>query len=213
MKRIVTIILTLLVFAACSNVDQRALNDIRATIITNKGKINVYLYPEGAPLTVLSFINLAERGYYDGLTFHRVVENFVIQGGDPLGNGTGGPGYKFKNEIATDWLNFYDSGMLAMANSGPDTNGSQFFITHRETPSLNGGYTVFGETKDDKDQKVVDKIEQGDIIETIIITGETEWLYKKYKSQVEEWNNILNENGFGDKRLEKQEVVETSTEE
>ncbi len=213
MKRIITVILTLLVFGACSNVNQRALNDIRATIITNKGKINLYLYPEGAPLTVLSFINLAERGYYNNLTFHRVVENFVVQGGDPLGNGTGGPGYKFKNEVATDWLNFYDSGMLAMANSGPDTNGSQFFITHRETPSLNGGYTVFGETIDDKDQKVVDKIEQGDIIETIVITGDTGWLYKKYRSQVEEWNKILDENGFTDKRLEKKEVVETSTEE
>ncbi len=212
MKKIIAVILTLLVFGACSNKDKRALNDIRATIITNKGKINVYLYPEGAPLTVLSFINLAKRGYYNGLTFHRVVENFVIQGGDPLGNGTGGPGYQFKNEIATDWLNFYDSGMLAMANSGPDTNGSQFFITHRETPSLNGGYTIFGETINDKDQKVVDKIKQDDTIETIIITGNTERLYKKYEDQVTKWNKILDENGFTYKRLNKTEENNTSEE-
>jgi cyclophilin family peptidyl-prolyl cis-trans isomerase len=195
MKKFIFII-ALLVMAACSNTSQKQLNDIRATIKTNKGDINLYLYPEAAPLAVLNFINLAERGFYNDLTFHRVVENFVIQGGDPLGTGTGGPGYTFENELAVEWLNFYDSGILAMANNGPDTNGSQFFITINPAQSLNGNYTAFGEIIDKADKIVVEKIEKGDIIKEITITGNTNWLYAKYKDTVESWNKTLDENDF-----------------
>lgn len=213
MKKIIVLMLTLLTLVACSNTEKKNVSyDIRAVIKTNKGDINLYLYPEeeGAPLTVLNFVNLAQRGFYDGLTFHRVVEKFVIQGGDPKGDGTGGPGYQFKNEIALDWLNFYDSGMLAMANSGPDTNGSQFFITLNETTSLNGSYTIFGEVVDNADQKIVEKIKIGDTINTIQIVGNTSWLYAKYKDQVDEWNKILDEQGFSDKRKAATPVMDTT---
>ena len=203
MKKLILII-TLLVMAACSNTSQKQLNDIRATVKTNKGDINLYLYPEAAPIAVLNFINLAERGFYNDLTFHRVVENFVIQGGDPLGTGIGGPGYTFENETSVEWLNFYDSGILAMANNGPDTNGSQFFITLNAAQSLNGNYTAFGEIIDKSDKIVVEKIEEGDIIKEITITGNTNWLYAKYKDTVESWNKTLDENNF----VIKEKIVE-----
>lgn len=203
MKKLILVI-ALLIMAACSNTSQKQLNDIRATVKTNKGDINLYLYPEAAPLAVINFINLAERGFYNDLTFHRVVENFVIQGGDPLGTGMGGPGYTFENEIAIEWLNFYDSGILAMANNGPDTNGSQFFITLNAAQSLNGNYTAFGEIIDKADKIVVEKIEEGDIIEEITITGNTNWLYAEYKDTVENWNKTLDENNF----VKKEKIVE-----
>ena len=193
MKKIALLILSLFLFA-CTGADKKAtnVNDIRATVYTSKGQINLYLYPESAPLAVANFVNLSKRGFYNGLTFHRVVENFVVQGGDPLGNGTGGPGYSFKDEIAIDWLNFYDAGMLAMANSGPNTNGSQFFITLRATPQLNGVHTVFGEVVSvTKDMKVVKNISQGDIIEKIEIIGDTKPLFDKYAKEIAEWNKVL----------------------
>lgn len=208
MRKIILIFSTMFLLLACSNTSQRQLNDIRARIKTNKGDINVYLYPEAAPITVLSFINLAKRGYYNNLTFHRVVEKTLIQGGDPVGDGTGGPGYFIDNEIALSWLNFYDSGMLAMANAGPNTNGSQFFITLREINSLNGDYTVFGEIIDTKDARIVSNIVQGDIIESIEILGNTEWLYKEYKEKVEEWNTILDNNNYFDLRNKVTELKE-----
>ena len=193
MKKIVLLVLSLFLFA-CTGVDKKStnVNDIRATIYTSKGQINLYLYPEAAPLAVANFVNLSKRGFYNGLTFHRVVENFVVQGGDPLGNGTGGPGYSFGDEIAIDWLNFYDVGMLAMANSGPGTNGSQFFVTLRATPQLNGVHTVFGEVvSTTKDMKIVKNISQGDIIEKIEIKGDTKTLFDKYSKEISEWNKIL----------------------
>lgn len=193
MKKIIILALTLFLFA-CTGAEKKAINvnDIRATVYTNKGQINLYLYPESAPLAVANFVNLSQRGFYNGLTFHRIVENFVVQGGDPLGNGTGGPGYSFQDEFAIDWLNFYDSGMLAMANSGVNTNGSQFFITLKATPQLNGVHTVFGEVvSPTKDMKIVKDISQGDIIEKIEITGNTKTLLEKYSKEVSEWNKIL----------------------
>jgi cyclophilin family peptidyl-prolyl cis-trans isomerase len=115
-----------------------------ATIHTDKGDITLELFPDVAPIAVNSFIFLAENGWYDGVTFHRVLTDFVAQAGDPTGTGFGGPGYAFSIEISPD-LNFDSAGLLAMANSGPESNGSQFFITLSPLPDLNGGYTIFGQ--------------------------------------------------------------------
>ena len=114
-----------------------------ATIRTNKGLIVLELFPDSAPKTVNNFVFLAEEGFYDGLIFHRVIEQFMIQGGDPTGTGGSGPGYKFEDEIDPRRV-FSEPGKLAMANSGPNTNGSQFFITTVPTPHLNGAHTIFG---------------------------------------------------------------------
>ncbi len=126
------------------------------TIDTTHGQISAELYPKDAPEHVNSFVFLARQGFFDGLTFHRVVPGFVLQGGDPSGTGTGGPGYQFENEEVPG-LDFDRPGLLAMANSGPDTNGSQFFITTAPTPNLNEGYTLFGEVT--KGMDVVTEIE------------------------------------------------------
>ncbi|MEA3350085.1 MAG: peptidylprolyl isomerase [Chloroflexota bacterium] len=115
-----------------------------ATIQTEKGDIVLDLFPEAAPLAVNSFVFLARDGWFDGITFHRVISDFMAQTGDPTGTGMGGPGYAFKNETA-EYLTFDREGLLAMANTGPDTNGSQFFITYGPAENLNGGYTIFGE--------------------------------------------------------------------
>lgn len=114
-----------------------------ATLETEQGEIVLELFADQAPLAVNNFIFLANQGWYDNITFHRVLEGFVAQSGDPTGTGFGGPGYAFSNEIVPD-LNFDEAGILAMANAGPDSNGSQFFITYGPTPQLNGGYTIFG---------------------------------------------------------------------
>ena len=107
------------------------------------GEFVIQLYADKAPITVNSFVFLARQGYFDGVTFHRVLEGFMAQGGDPTGTGSGGPGYSFVNENSD--LTFDKAGVVAMANAGPDTNGSQFFITFGPTPNLNGGYTIFGQ--------------------------------------------------------------------
>ena len=165
---------------------------LEATIRTNKGDINVFLYPEAAPLAVLNFVNLSRRGFYNGLTFHRVLPNTLVQGGDPNGDGTGGPGYTFDDEIAK-WLNFDDPGMLAMANSGPDTNGSQFFITINPLDQLNGKYTIFGELKTRADLSFLKTIRQGDVINSIEIRGKDyEEFLMLYATQLDEWNAALN---------------------
>ncbi|TFG03573.1 MAG: peptidylprolyl isomerase [Promethearchaeota archaeon] len=152
-------------------------------IITKKGDINIALFDEDAPLTVASFLFLVRQGFYNGLTFHRVVPDFVIQGGDPLGNGTGGPrdkgiksfpfkgkeiSYPYKDEFQSG-RGFDKAGLLAMANAGPGTNGSQFFITHVPTPHLTNKHTIFGEVLSSEDQKVVNAIQQGDVIQEIQI--------------------------------------------
>ena len=138
-----------------------------ASIDTDRGTIEVQLYPEHAPKTVNNFVFLAKEGFYDGVTFHRVISNFMIQGGDPTGTGTGGPGYKFADETYGNPLK-HETGVLSMANAGPNTNGSQFFITHAPQPHLNGRHTVFGKVI--KGQDVVDAIKQGDKMVKITIT-------------------------------------------
>ncbi len=169
---------------------KRPKGTIRATIKTNKGSIRLDLFLDKTPLTVSNFVNLASRGYYDGLKFHRVIEDFMIQGGCPLGTGTGGPGYNFKDEICED-LKHDQPGVLSMANAGPGTNGSQFFITHVSTPWLDGKHTVFGKVAAKKDQEVVNKIEQGDKIESIKIDGALENIPADVQMQIECWTDLL----------------------
>ena len=133
----------------------------RATIETDKGSIELELYPEHAPKTVNNFVFLAREGFYDDVSFHRVIGDFMIQGGDPTGTGSGGPGYKFEDEVRGNPLK-HETGVISMANAGPNTNGSQFFITHSPQPHLNGRHTVFGKVVEGQD--VVDAVEQGDRI-------------------------------------------------
>lgn len=131
----------------------------RANMETSKGLIELELYPEYAPKTVNNFVFLAQEGYYDGVKFHRVINDFVIQGGDPTGTGAGGPGYKFEDEVRDNPLK-HETNVISMANAGPNTNGSQFFITHSPQPHLDGKHTVFGKVV--KGADVVDSIRQGD---------------------------------------------------
>lgn len=140
-----------------------------ATFTTNKGTIRIKLFDDKAPRTVANFEKLCSDGYYDGLTFHRVIADFMIQGGCPEGTGTGGPGYTFKDEFHKD-LKHDLPGILSMANSGPNTNGSQFFITHVPTPWLDGKHSVFGRVLEGQD--VVDAIERGDVMEKVSVTEE-----------------------------------------
>ena len=149
----------------------QSVQEVGAVIRTNKGDIRLRLFAEQAPVTVANFVNLARRGYYDGLTFHRVIPDFMIQGGCPQGTGPGGPGYRFEDEC-TPALKHDAPGKLSMANAGPGTNGSQFFITHVETPWLDGRHTVFGEVLGSEDQAVVDAIVVGDSIDSIALEGE-----------------------------------------
>ena len=137
-----------------------------ATIDTNKGQIIVELYPTYAPKTVNNFVFLARQGFYDGIKFHRVISNFMIQGGDPTGTGTGGPGYRFEDELRNNPLK-HETGVISMANAGANTNGSQFFITHSPQPHLNGRHTVFGKVLVGQD--VVNAIRQGDVIQKVTI--------------------------------------------
>lgn len=166
------------------------MSDLKATIHTNKGDIRLKLFPEQAPLTVLNFVNLSRRGFYNGLKFHRVIPDFMIQGGCPVGTGIGGPGYEFPDEFSSG-LKHSKPGILSMANAGPNTNGSQFFITHVPTPWLDNRHTVFGEVVDAQDQKVVDSIVQGDKINSIDIEGDYSKLEEKYKGQLDKWNKVL----------------------
>ena len=162
---------------------------MKAIIKTNKGDINLDLYPNEAKLTVANFVNLSKRGFYNKLTFHRVIDDFMIQGGCPIGTGTGDPGYKFKDEFHSD-LRHDRPGILSMANSGPNTNGSQFFITHVETPWLDNKHAVFGAVSDSDSQDIVNKIQQNDVIESIEISGEMTDDSEVEKS-VDEWNTSI----------------------
>jgi peptidyl-prolyl cis-trans isomerase B (cyclophilin B) len=138
-----------------------------AEIETDRGSIKLELFPNHAPKTVNNFVFLAQQGFYDGVSFHRVISNFMIQGGDPTGTGAGGPGYSFEDEVADNPLT-HETGVISMANAGPNTNGSQFFITHSPQPHLNGKHTVFGKVVSGQD--VVDSIRQGDKMERVIIS-------------------------------------------
>ena len=140
-----------------------------ATFDTDKGIIRIELFAEQTPKTVGNFEELCSKNFYDGLTFHRVISDFMIQGGCPDGNGTGGPGYKFEDEFHPE-LKHDGPGVLSMANSGPNTNGSQFFITHSAQPHLNNRHSVFGRVIDGQD--VVDSIQQGDKMKTVTVTEE-----------------------------------------
>jgi peptidyl-prolyl cis-trans isomerase B (cyclophilin B) len=164
--------------------------DLTAIMETSKGTINIILFADKTPVTCANFVNLIKRGYYDGLKFHRVIADFMIQGGCPDGNGMGGPGYKFEDEFKKD-LKHDRPGILSMANAGPGTNGSQFFITHRPTPHLDGMHTVFGVVESDEDQKTVDSIIMDDVIEKITIKGSTDLLFEKAKTKLDEWNKIM----------------------
>jgi peptidyl-prolyl cis-trans isomerase B (cyclophilin B) len=138
-----------------------------ASMNTDRGVIELDLFPEYAPVTVNNFVFLARQGFYDGVIFHRVINNFVIQGGDPSGSGMGGPGYRFQDETMNNPLK-HETGMMSMANAGPNTNGSQFFITHSPQPHLNGKHTVFAKVVNG--MNVVNAIRQGDKIINVTIT-------------------------------------------
>ena len=162
---------------------------MQAHINTNKGVIKLNLFHDEAPLTVSNFVNLSKKGYYNNLSFHRVINNFMIQGGCPNGTGTGGPGYQFEDEFHSS-LKHDKPGILSMANSGPGTNGSQFFITHIKTPWLDNNHTVFGTIIDNEDQDVVNQILQGDTINNIKIVGNLPEDLEINK-KIESWNAIL----------------------
>ena len=163
---------------------------INVTFTTNRGPIHLRLHEDKAPVTVANFVNLAKRGYYDGLSFHRVIADFMIQGGCPEGSGRGGPGYKFGDEFNSS-LKHDKPGVLSMANAGPGTNGSQFFITHGATPWLDGKHSVFGEVVGPEDQKVVDAIRQDDTIEKVEVSGDVDALLAAQADNVAKWNAVL----------------------
>lgn len=154
---------------------------------TDRGPIRIELFADKAPLTVANFVNLAQRGFYDGLVFHRVIADFMVQGGCPQGRGTGGPGYRFEDETNNGVR--HERGVLSMANAGPNTNGSQFFITHVPTPWLDGKHTVFGKVLDGLD--VVDAIRQGDGIKSVKIEGDAQAALDAKADRVAEWNRIM----------------------
>jgi peptidyl-prolyl cis-trans isomerase B (cyclophilin B) len=164
------------------------MGQLGALMTTDKGDIRLELFAGDAPVTVANFVNLAQRGYYDGLTFHRVIADFMIQCGDPTGTGSGGPGYQFEDEC-TSARRHDGPGMMSMANAGPGTNGSQFFITHVATPWLDGKHTVFGKVTDG--QPVVDQIKQGDRITKVVIDGDVQSLLDAQKDRVDDWNKKL----------------------
>jgi peptidyl-prolyl cis-trans isomerase B (cyclophilin B) len=163
-------------------------SDIRIIIKTSKGDIEGTLFASKVPLTCANFLNLASRGFYNGISFHRVIPDFMIQGGDPTGTGRGGPGYKFEDEIDRS-LKHETPGIFSMANAGPNTNGSQFFITHVPTPWLDGKHAVFGKVT--KGQDVVNAIKAGDTISKIEILDSTDALFASQAKRLKEWNGIL----------------------
>ena len=160
---------------------------LTAIFDTARGPIRVELLADKAPLTVANFVNLAQRGFYDGLDFHRVIADFMVQGGCPEGSGRGGPGYRFEDETANGVA--HERGVLSMANAGPNTNGSQFFITHVATPWLDGRHTVFGKVVEGLE--VVDAIAQGDKINSVKIEGDAAPVLAAKADRVAEWNRQL----------------------
>ena len=162
---------------------------MEAHIRTNRGTIKLNLFYDLVPLTVSNFVNLANRGYYNNLKFHRVIDQFMVQAGCPLGTGTGGPGYNFEDEFNPS-LKHDKPGILSMANAGPGTNGSQFFITHVETPWLDNNHTIFGSVIDEEDQEIINNICQDDIIEEIKIIGALK-SDDVLDSRISDWNSVL----------------------
>lgn len=176
--------------------------DLKITIHTDKGDIEATLFADKAPMTCANFVNLAQHGYYDGVAFHRVVDRFMIQGGDPTGTGRGGPGYKFADEFHPE-LRHTKPGIFSMANAGPGTNGSQFFITMAPTPFLDNRHSVFGEVTSGQDvvDSIVGKVDtgepgckgdgKGDAIVSITIHDDAAPLLESQKDHVEHWNQSL----------------------
>jgi peptidyl-prolyl cis-trans isomerase B (cyclophilin B) len=164
------------------------MSELIAEIATARGTIQITLHADKAPLTVANFVNLAQRGFYNNLSFHRVINDFMVQGGCPEGSGRGGPGYRFEDEVKTGLS--HQRGVLSMANAGPGTNGSQFFITHVACPWLDGKHTVFGTVIGDG-QKIVDAIRQDEKIASISIKGDATALLASQAASVAEWNAIL----------------------
>lgn len=160
---------------------------LTAIFDTDRGTIRVDLFADKAPLTVANFVNLVQRRFYDGLSFHRVIADFMVQGGCPEGSGRGGPGYRFEDETNNGVR--HERGVLSMANAGPNTNGSQFFITHVATGWLDGKHTVFGKVSEGLD--VVDAIRQGDSIKSIRIEGDADAAIAAKADRVAEWNKVL----------------------
>jgi peptidyl-prolyl cis-trans isomerase B (cyclophilin B) len=168
--------------------------ELTAEIATSKGNIVVALESTKTPVTTANFVNLAQKGFYNGITFHRVIPDFMIQGGDPTGTGAGGPGYRFEDEFDPS-LRHTGPGVLSMANAGPGTNGSQFFITHVATPWLDGKHSVFGRVVSGQD--VVNSIAQGDKIVSVTIKGDTKALMEnpKVAPKLAAWNQVLPKKG------------------
>jgi peptidyl-prolyl cis-trans isomerase B (cyclophilin B) len=188
MKKALASMLTGVLLFAGIGMTQAEGGDLHATIETNKGSIKIKLTPTETPVTVANFVNLAKRGYYDGLKFHRVIGSFMIQGGDPKGNGTGGPGYQFQDEFAPN-LKHDTAGVLSMANAGPGTNGSQFFITHLATPHLDNKHSVFGKVESGQD--VVNAIAIGDTMTKVTIEGDADALLAAQKENITKWDAVL----------------------
>lgn len=192
-KRVSLLMLSILMMMTVAVQSYSKEYKMKVKIITAKGDVNINLLPYKSPVTVANFVNLAKKGYYDGLKFHRVIDNFMAQGGDPTGTGAGGPGYQFEDEV-NNGLNFSKAGKLAMANAGPGTNGSQFFITTVPTEWLNGNHTIFGEVVSDADLAVVKKLSNGDVMTKVVVEGDVDAFLKTQKTRVDSWNKTLKQN-------------------
>ncbi|BBM60012.1 peptidyl-prolyl isomerase [Leptotrichia hongkongensis] len=192
-KRVSLLMLSILMMMTVAVQSYSKEYKMKVKIITAKGDVNINLLPDKSPVTVANFVNLAKKGYYDGLKFHRVIDNFMAQGGDPTGTGMGGPGYQFEDEV-NNGLNFSKAGKLAMANAGPGTNGSQFFITTVPTEWLNGNHTIFGEVVSEADLDVVKKLSNGDVMTKVVVEGDVDAFLKTQKNRVDSWNKTLKQN-------------------
>ena len=192
-KRVSLLMLSILMMMTVAVQSYSKEYKMKVKIITAKGDVNINLLPDKSPVTVANFVNLAKKGYYDGLKFHRVIDNFMAQGGDPTGTGMGGPGYRFEDEV-NNGLNFSKAGKLAMANAGPGTNGSQFFITTVPTEWLNGNHTIFGEAVSDADLAVVKQLSNGDVMTKVVVEGDVDAFLKTQKNRVDSWNKTLKQN-------------------
>jgi peptidyl-prolyl cis-trans isomerase B (cyclophilin B) len=188
MKTLLASLLLGLTIATASATETTSMQDIRIILTTNKGPIEATLLASKAPVTVANYLNLAKRGYYNGLAFHRVIPDFMVQGGDPEGSGRGGPGYRFEDECTPE-LKHDRPGIFSMANAGPGTNGSQFFLTHVPCSWLDGKHAVFGEVT--TGQNIVDTVVQGDAIQTIDILDSTDELFAAQKANLDKWNAVL----------------------
>ena len=192
-KRVSLLMLSILMMMTVAVQSYSKEYKMKVKIITAKGDVNINLLPDKSPVTVANFVNLAKKGYYDGLKFHRVIDNFMAQGGDSTGTGMGGPGYRFEDEV-NNGLNFSKAGKLAMANAGPGTNGSQFFITTVPTEWLNGNHTIFGEVASETDLDIVKKLSNGDVMTKVVVEGDVDAFLKTQKTRVDSWNKTLKQN-------------------